>query len=183
MFYWFLVYLTFVTYYHIKVDRYFMPALPSVAYGIILSLTLIFGRIKTPKMEKIKMIVPIGLVCLILLCSGAFALSNSPHTFNNHMHENFATAASEEKAVGDWLASHDPQYANKTIWADRGGDMSFILKVEIPSTEKTSNATNFTEEMASKNVTYFIAKDNKTIGEPYTEIYHNGEVHLYCYER
>ena len=77
---------------------------------------------------------------------------------------------------------HDPQYMNKTIWADRGGDMSFILRTEIPSYEKESNATNFTEKMINENVTYFIAKDNKTIAEPYNLIYKNGEVHLYYYK-
>lgn len=183
MFYWFVVNFSFVTYYHINVDRYFMPVLPAFAYLVILSLSLIFDKLKSIKnIDKIKVIAPIGLVCLILLCSGAFALSSSPHTFDNQMHPNFATAAQEEKNVGEWLIKHDPEYLNKTIWADRGGDMSFILKMQVPSFEKTSNATNFTDEMVKQNVTYFIAKDNKTIGEPYTLIYKNGEVHLYYYE-
>lgn len=182
MFYWFAVNFTFLTYYHIKVDRYFMPILPVVAYFIIMSISLIFDKFNTGKyMDKIKVIAPIGLICLILLCSGAFALSNSPHTFDNQMHPNFFTAAAEEKAVGEWLIEHDPDYMNKTIWADRGGDLSFILKIQIPSCEKTSDASNFTDEMVKQNVTYFISKDNKTIGEPYTKLYQNGEVSLYCY--
>lgn len=182
MFYWFVVNYIFITYYHIKVDRYFMPILPVVAYFVILSFTLIFDKFKTRKyMDKIKVIAPIGLICLILLCSGVFALSNSPHTFDNQMHPNFFTAAAEEKAVGEWLMEHDPDYMNKTIWADRGGDMTFILKMVIPSCEKTSNDTNFTNEMVQHNVTYFITKDNKTIGEPYVKLYQNGEVSLYYY--
>lgn len=184
MFYWFVVNFIFITYYHIKVDRYFMPILPVVAYFVILSLTLIFDKFKTRKnVEKIKVIVPIGLICLILLCSGVFAMSNSPHTFDNQMHPNFFTAASEEKAVGEWLMQHDPDYMNKTIWADRGGDLSFILKMQIPSYEKTSNESNFTDEMIKQNVTYFISKDNKTINEPYTKLYQNGEVSLYYYDK
>ena len=180
MFYWFIVNFIFFTSYHIKVDRYFIPMLPAVAYFVVLSFTLIFDKLKNIRhIDKIKVIAPIGLVCLILLCSGAFALSNSPHTFDNQMHPNFFTAASEEKAVGEWLMQHDPDYMNKTIWADRGGDMSFILKMQIPSCEKTSNETNFADEMANQHVTYFIAKDNKTIGQPYTKIYQNGEVNLY----
>lgn len=183
MIYWFVVNFSFFSYYHIKVDRYFMPMLPVVAYFLILSLTLIFDRLKSVRyMDKIKVIAPIGLICLILLCTGVFALGNAPHTFDNQMHPNFMTASSEEKAVGEWLVKYDPQYMNKTIWADRGGDMSFILKMQIPSYEKVSNETNFTSEMVKNNVEYFIAKDNKTIGEPYVEIYKNGEVHLYHLE-
>ena len=180
MFYWFVVNITFISYYHIKVDRYFMPILPVIAYFLIVSLSLIFNRLKNINcIDKIKVIAPIGLICLILLCTGAFALSSTPHTYDNQMHANFKTAASEEKNVGQWLMQHDPQYMNKTIWADRGGDMSFIMKIQIPSCEKESNSTDFIDKMQSQNVTYFIAADNKTIGSPYTQIYQNGEVHLY----
>lgn len=183
MLYWFIVNFSFITYYHINVDRYFMPVLPTIAFCIVLSLKLIFDKLKSVKyMDKIKIIAPIGLICLILLCSGVYAMSNSPHTFDNQMHPNFKTAALEEKTVGEWLMQHDPQYTNKTIWADRGGDMTFILRMQIPSCEKQSNATNFTDEMVKQNVTYFIAKDNKSIAEPYELIYKNGEVHLYHFE-
>lgn len=184
MFYWMLVNFIFITYYHVKVDRYFMPILPAVAYFVTLSLELILDRFSHYRhMDKIKVIVPIGLVCIILLGLAVPALSNAPHTFDNQMHPNFMTAASEEKAVGTWLAEHDPDYLNKTIWADRGGDMSFILKMQIPSYEKASDAANFTDEMVKNKVTYFISKDNKTIGEPYVKLYQNGEVYLYYYDK
>lgn len=184
MFYWMVVNFLFITYYHVKVDRYFMPIMPVIAYFIILSIELILEKFKeNVHFEKIKIIAPIGLICIILLCLGVFSLSNAPHTFDNQMHPNFYTAASEEKAVGAWLAEHDPDYMNKTIWADRGGDMSFNLKKQIPSCEKASEASNFTDEMVKNKVTYFISKDNKTIGAPYTELYKNGEVHLYYYDK
>lgn len=184
MFYWILVNFLFITYYHVKVDRYFMPILPAIAYFVILSITLILEKFKdNTHIEKIKIIAPIGLICIILLCLGVFSISNAPHTFDNQMHPNFFTAASEEKAVGAWLIEHDPDYMNKTIWADRGGDMSFNLKKQIPSYEKASTAANFTDEMVKNKVTYFIAKDNKTIGEPYVKLYQNGEVNLYYYDK
>ncbi len=184
MFYWFVINFIFITYYHVKVDRYFMPILPVIAYFVILSLTLIFDKFKENKhIDKIKIIVPIGLICIILLGLGVAALSNSPHTFDHQTPPNFLTAASEEKAVGEWLIQHDPNYLNKTIWADRGGDMSFILRMQVPSFEKVSNETNFTDEMVKNKVTYFISKDNKTIGEPYTKLYQNGEVSLYYYAK
>lgn len=184
MFYWILVNFLFITYYHVKVDRYFMPILPAIAYFVILSITLILEKFKdNAHIEKIKIIAPIGLICIILLCLGVFSISNAPHTFDNQMHPNFFTAASEEKAVGAWLIEHDPDYMNKTIWADRGGDMSFNLKKQIPSYEKASTAANFTDEMVKNKVTYFIAKDNKTIGEPYVKLYQNGEVNLYYYDK
>ena len=179
MIYWFVVNLSFFTYHHIKVDRYFIPMFPAIVYYLILSLALIFDKLKSIRyMDKIKVIAPIALICIILLCTGIYAMGNSPHTFDNQMHPNFESAASEEKAVGEWLVNHDPQYMNKTIWADRGGDMSFILKMQIDSYEKQSNETNFTDEMVKNNVDYFIAKDNKTIKEPFTKIYQNGEVYL-----
>lgn len=180
IFYWFMVNFIFFTYYHIKVDRYFIPMLPFFAYALILSLDLIFEKLETIKyIDKIKVVAPIGLICLILLCSAAFALSNSPHTFDNQMPENFMTAASEEKAVSEWLMNHDPQYANKTIWADRGGDFSFMLKIKIASVEGISNQSNFTDELINNNITYYIANYNNTVEKPYTQLYQNGEVSLY----
>lgn len=183
MLYWFAVNFAFFSYYHIKVDRYFMPMLPFVTYFITLSISLIFDKLKSIKhIDKIKVIAPIGLVCLILLCTGVSAMENSPHTFDNQMHPNFETAASEEKAVCEWLIKHDSDYANKTIWADRGGDMSFNLKMTIPSCEKESKESNFTDALVKNNVTYFIANYNNTIGQPYTKLYQNGEVSLYTYK-
>ena len=179
--YWFAVNFAFFTYYHIKVDRYFMPMLPFFAYFIMVSIELIFDKLKSWKnIETIKTLAPIALVCLILLFTGICALNNSPHTFDNQMHPNFWTAASEEKAVGAWLMEHDPDYKNKTIWADRGGDMTFILRTRIPSVEQQSYESDFTDNMTKHNVTYYISKDNKTIGEPYIKLYQNGEVSLYC---
>ena len=181
MFYWFMVNFIFFTYYHIKVDRYFIPMLPFFAYCIVLSLDLIFERLREMKhIDKIKVALPIGLICIILLSSAAFALSNAPHTYDNQMPANFMTASSEEKAVADWLVKNDPQYANKTIWADRGGDFSFLLKIEINSVEDHSTQSNFTDELINNNITYYIANYNNTLGEPYTKLYQNGEVSLYC---
>lgn len=183
MFYWFMANFIFFTYYHIKVDRYFIPMLPFLAYWIILSFELIFEKLNEIKYaDTAKVIVPIGLICIILLSSAAFALSNSPHTYDNQMHENFMTASSEEKEVANWLAEHDPQFANKTIWADRGGDFSFLLKIKITSVEKMSNQSNFTDELVNNNITYYIANYNNTVGEPYTKLYQNGEVSLYYYD-
>lgn len=183
IFYWFIVNLVFFTYYHVKVDRYFIPMLPFFAYAIILSLDLIFEKLKTRKyIDKIKVIAPIGLICLILLCSAAFALSNSPHTYDNQMPDNFMTASSEEKVVANWLMKYDPQYANKTIWADRGGDMSFLLKIEISSVEGISNESNFTDELVKNNITYYISNYNYTVTQPYVKLYQNGNVILYYNE-
>lgn len=180
MIYWFVVNLSFFTYYHIKVDRYFIPMLPFFAYLFTLSLELIFDKLKSVRhIEKIKVVTPIAIVCFLLLCTGVYSLTSSPHTYDNQMHPNFFTAASEEKAVGDWLIKHDPEYMNKTVWADRGGDFTFLLKSRVPSMEKISEQNNFTDRMIKENVTYFIAKDNKTIGEPYVKLYQNGEVSLY----
>ena len=158
-----------------------MPMLPFFAYFIMVSIELIFDKLKSWKnIETIKTVAPIALVCLILLFTGICALNNAPHTFDNQMHPNFWTAASEEKAVGAWLMEHDPDYKNKTIWADRGGDMTFILRTRIPSVEQQSYESDFTDNMTKHNVTYYISKDNKTIGEPYIKLYQNGEVSLYC---
>ncbi len=182
MFYWFMVNFIFFTYYSIKVDRYFIPMLPFFAYSIILSLDLIFDIFKNVKyMDKIKTIAPIALVCVILVCSGVYALSNSPHTYDNQMHDNFMTASSEEKDVCNWLMEYDPQYMNKTIWADRGGDMSFFLKKDILPVEKISKESNFTDKLKDNNITYYIANYNNTVGHPYTKLYQSGEVSLYYY--
>lgn len=184
MLYWFAVNLSFFTYYHIKVDRYFIPMLPFFAYSVILSLELIFSKLKSKKyIDKIKVIAPIALVCLILICSGVYALNNSPHTYDNQMHPNLITAASEEKSVANWLMEHDPQYENKTIWADRGGDFSFLLRIEVESVDKISNESNFTDSMIKENVSYYISQDNKSISKPYVKLYQNGEVSLYSNEK
>jgi len=178
--YWFLMNFIFFTYHHTKVDRYAITFTPFLAYMIILSLSLIFDKVKSYKHgEKIKIIVPIALICAILLCTGVYCINNDPHTFDNQVHPNLVNASNEEKMVGNWLINHDKNYSNKTIWADRGGDMSFLLKMHIPSLEHISNSSNFTDTMINENVTYFIAKDNKTIGQPYVKLYQNGEVSIY----
>ena len=182
MLYWFMVNFIFFTYYSIKVDRYFIPMLPFFAYSIILSLDFIFDMLKNVKyIDKIKTVAPIALVCVILLCSGVYALSNSPHTYDNQMHDNFMTASSEEKDVCNWLMEHDSQYMNKAIWADRGEDMSFLLKKDILPVEKISKENNFTDELKDNNITYYIANYNNTVGHPYTKLYQSGEVSLYYY--
>ena len=182
MLYWFMVNFIFFTYYSIKVDRYFIPMLPFFAYSIILSLDFIFDVLKNVKyIDKIKTVAPIALVCVILLCSGVYALSNSPHTYDNQMHDNFMTASSEEKDVCNWLMEHDSQYMNKAIWADRGEDMSFLLKKDILPVEKISKESNFTDELKDNNITYYIANYNNTAGHPYTKLYQSGEVSLYYY--
>ena len=182
MLYWFMVNFIFFTYYSIKVDRYFIPMLPFFAYSIILSLDFIFDMLKNVKyIDKIKTVAPIALVCVILLCSGVYALSNSPHTYDNQMHDNFMTASSEEKDVCNWLMEHDSQYMNKAIWADRGEDMSFLLKKDILPVEKISKENNFTDELKDNNITYYIASYNNTVGHPYTKLYQSGEVSLYYY--
>lgn len=178
--YWFIVNFVFFTYHQTKVDRYAITFTPFITYLIILSLDLILNKLNSNKYsEKIKILVPIGLICGILLCSGIYALSNEPHTFDNQVHPNLINASNEEKNVGAWLINHDANYSNKTIWADRGGDMSFILQMQIPSLEKYSNSTDFTEEMLKENVTYFITEDNKTFNKPYEKLYQCGEVSLY----
>jgi len=178
--YWFLMNFAFFTYHHIKVDRYAITFTPFLAYMIILALDLIFDKLKSNMhIEKIKVIVPIALICAILLSTGVYCITNEPHTFDNQVHPNLVNASNEEKMVGNWLMNHDKDYSNKTIWADRGGDMSFILKMNIPSLEHISNSSNFTDEMIKENVTYFIAKDNKTISYPYVKLYQNGEVSIY----
>ena len=182
MLYWFMVNFIFFTYYSIKVDRYFIPMLPFFAYSIILSLDLIFDMLKNVKyIDKIKTVALIALVCVILLCSGVYALSNSPHTYDNQMHDNFMTASAEEKDVCNWLMEHDSQYMNKAIWADRGEDMSFLLKKDILPVEKISKENNFTDELKDNNITYYIANYNNTVGHPYTKLYQSGEVSLYYY--
>lgn len=170
----------FFTYHQMKVDRYAITFTPFLAYIIVLALESILDKIKSKEyFKEIKIILPIGLICAILICSGIYAMSNEPHTFDNQVHPNLLNASNEEKAVGAWLINHDADYANKTVWADRGGDMSFILRMEIPSLEYYSNSSNFTDEMIKENVTYFITKDNKTFTEPYEKLYQYGEVSLY----
>jgi hypothetical protein len=162
------------------VDRYAITFTPFLAYLIILSLDLIFERLKSKEyVSKIKIIFPIGLLFAVLICSGYYCLINEPHTFDNQVTPNIMTSSLEENAVGEWLVKYDPNYKSKVIWADRGGDMSFILKKNIPSLDHISNTTDFSSTMIKENVTYFISKDNKTNLNPYVKLYQNGEVSLY----
>lgn len=177
---WFLINFIFFTYHPTKVDRYAITFTPFLAYLIILSLDLIFERLKSKEyVSKIKIIFPIGLLFAVLICSGYYCLINEPHTFDNQVTSNIMTSSLEENAVGEWLVKYDPNYKSKVIWADRGGDMSFILKKNIPSLDHISNTTDFSSTMIKENVTYFISKDNKTNLNPYVKLYQNGEVSLY----
>lgn len=184
-FYWGIINFIFYTFHISKVDRYAISFTPSLTYFIILSLYLIYNYLKTKYdnkklIKEIKTIVPVGLIVILLLFTGIYCAVNEAHTFDNKEPSNMLTASQDEKDISNWLKQYDPNYKTKIIWADRGGDMSFYLQMNIPSLDKISNKTNFTSLMKDNNVTYYISKDNKTnIIHDYILLKQFGEVSLY----
>jgi len=76
--------------------------------------------------------------------------------------------------------TYDKNYSSKVIWADRGGDFSFFLRMNIASVDRISNHTNFTESMIENNVSYFIANGKKdNIKSDYEIIKIKRNVYLY----
>ena len=177
MFYWFIVNFIFFTYHQTKVDRYSITFTPFLAFSIILGLELLFDKFH--QLNKIRNVLPIVLICAVLICNAGYCLINEPHSFDNQAYPNFLNASNDEKIVGEWLTSYDKNYSDEKIWADRGGDMSFLLKMNIPSLEEESDDINFTKRLTDENITYFITKDNKTINTPYVKLYQHGEVSIY----
>jgi hypothetical protein len=185
------------------VDRYALTLTPAIAYFIVLAIYMIYKHIDNSKYEfskskfsfKIfnisktsklfkksklsKMILPISLI-IILIIFTTFGFSNNPTTFDNQKHDDILYASTNEKIMANFLINHDDNYSAKVIWADRGGDFSFFLRMNIPSVDGISNQTNFTEIMLDSNVSYFIANGKKdNIKEDYLIINNIGNVYLY----
>ena len=201
MFYWFMVNLIFYSSHLIKVDRYFITLTPPLAYFIILSLYLTINKIKplisksqkvldkynkdniTNKSSissiKIQTITSIAIVVILSIFTVS-CFANHPATFDNQYHNNILSASQDEKDISNWLINYDPNYNTKLIWADRGGDFSFLLKMNIPSLEYESNSSNFTNKLLEGNITYFIANNpNHDIEKGYNLIKNVGNVYLY----
>ena len=198
VFYWFMINLIFFSSHLTKVDRYALTFTPAIAYFIVLAIYMIYKQIKA--MEKFsisknkskvnnifkgkisnfsKIILPISLI-IILISFTAFSFSDNPTTFDNQQHDDILEASNNEKIIANFLANFDENYASKVIWADRGGDFSFFLRMDIPSVNQISNQTNFTEVMIDNNVSYFIADGKKdNIINDFEIIKSQGNVYLY----
>ena len=191
MLYWFMVNLIFYSSHLVKVDRYFIALTPPLAYFIILGLYLIIKKIKTShpkskktldkKNENIKIQTMASIfIIVILTIFTASCFANHPITYDNQHHDNILSASQEEKGISNWLIHYDPNYDKTLIWADRGGDFSFFLKMNILSLEYESNSTNFTNKLLNENVSYFISNNPKhNIEEEYKLIKNIGNVYLY----
>ena len=146
----------------------------------LFKLSELFKLSKTFKKSNMsKIILPISLIIVLILFT-TFGFSNNPTTFDNQEHTDILNASKNEKAIANFLIDYDDNYNSKTIWADRGGDFSFFLKMNIPSLDGISNQTNFTEIMMENNVSYFIANGKKdNIKKDYVVVENKGNVYLY----
>ncbi|MCL2687371.1 MAG: glycosyltransferase family 39 protein [Methanobrevibacter sp.] len=129
--------------------------------------------------NKSKIILPLSLI-IILISFTAFSFSDNPTTFDNQSHDDILDASNNGKIIANFLMNYDENYSSKVIWADRGGDFSFFLRMNISSVDKISNQTNFTEIMIDNNVSYFIANGKKdNIQSDYEIIKNEGRIFLY----
>ena len=202
VFQWFMINLIFFSSHLTKVDRYATTLSPAIAYFVVLAMYMIYKQIgsskykfskskitskiytsklfKTFKIPNIsKIFLPISLI-IVLIVFTATGFSNNPTTFDNQKHEDIHNASNNEKFIANFLINHSDNYNSTVIWADRGGDFSFFLRMNVPSVDRMSNWTNFTGIMVDNNVSYFIANGEKNnIGENYELITSKGNVYLY----
>lgn len=184
-FYWFSVNITFYTYHIIKTDRYAITFMPTMAYLIILGLFLIYNNLKNHNISQktlntTKILIPILLIIGSLGYTGYCFAINSPHTFDNQSPQYILTASEDQKEVCEWLINNDPNYLNKTIWADDWSGISFELRRDINKTDHIKNQNNFAEILKENHVDYYISEGRcENINNYYTVIKEKNNCTLY----
>ena len=123
---WFMAFFIFSSVFVIKDNRYFLLMAPSVAYFMILGLSIISNSLKF--MFKNRDIFPIFAILLtsIILLSTTTQIPNILHANNDK-----TTANEQIELASQWFVSYDPDYKNQNIYSDLWPNFSWYLKTNV----------------------------------------------------
>lgn len=111
---WFLAYLSMHSFHPVKVDRYLITALPSVAYGISLSINQLSAMVRWRHASDVLS----SVVVLLMLSSAFYYMAGMP--------DHYAVVDAEKEAAS-WLMNHDPLFKDKVVASDRGPAFTWYL--------------------------------------------------------
>jgi hypothetical protein len=123
---WFMAFFIFSSVFVIKDNRYFLLMAPSVAYFMILGLSIISNSLKF--MFKNRDVFPIFAILLtsIILLSTATQIPNVMNANNDK-----TTANQQIEQASQWFVSYDPDYKNQNIYSDLWPNFSWNLKTDV----------------------------------------------------
>lgn len=157
MFLWLVIYLSFFSYLHIKVNRYFLPAMPVVAYFVIWSIYKIQEKIKINKY-----IIPVILMC-ILIPAGFYYANTIEQSDEYHY--------SEE--MSNYIITHYPNYQDMDIGSASVRPFEWYL---VKYMDPIHN--NEIEKIENSNITLYISNKQIKLNN-YNEIKNIGNYYLY----
>ena len=123
---WFMVFFIFSSVFVIKDNRYFLLMAPSVAYFMILGLSIISNSIKFKFNNRDVFPIFAILLTLIILLSTATQIPNIQHANNDKF-----TANEQIELASQWFVSYDPDYKNQNIYSDLWPNFSWYLKTNV----------------------------------------------------
>lgn len=111
---WFLAYLYMHSFHPVKVDRYLITALPSVAYGISLSINQLSALVRWRHASAALS----SAVAILMISSALYYTAGMPDHYE---------VVDAERAAASWLMNHDPLYKDKVVASDRGPAFTWYL--------------------------------------------------------
>ena len=189
---WMALYLTFISYLPIKVDRYFIPILVPISFLLTYSLDSLCNFIKEKledyKLKKINKTTIINIALIIfavLLVMNAYlnieySISHTTHKTYNNFHKNTYNGAYRDyENVAEYLMNYDPDYIHKNISTDRHKRFhDWFLNMNTTRYYIDAYEYDKYHELDSTKSDYLIL-DQKIDFENYTHIYKKGRCNLY----
>lgn len=189
---WMALYLTFISYLPIKVDRYFIPILVPISFLLTYSLdslcNFIKEKLKDYKLKKINKTTIINIALIIfavLLVMNAYlnieySISHTTHKTYNNFHKNTYNGAYRDyENVAEYLMNYDPDYIHKNISTDRHKRFhDWFLNMNTTRYYIDIYEYDKYHELDSTKSDYLIL-DQKIDFENYTHIYKKGRCNLY----
>ena len=186
VFAWLMTFFIFQSIYTIKINRYFLPMAPPIAYFMILGLSEISKKIKL-KIRNRNVTFPTLVIILtsIILLSTASTLPMIEQT-NNEL----KILNNEIQLSSQWFANHDPNYKNENIYSDLWPNFSWYLKTKVqmvPIFESNQSpdrinhivSNAFNEYLVNNNADYFLTDVPGLNLTSYTPIKNFGNIIIY----
>ena len=147
VFAWFMVFFIFNSIFVTKDNRYFVLMAPPVAYFMILGLNELSKRIKiTIKNYNITLPLLATILTIIILLSTASYLPLVHQTNKNEKILN-----EDMKLATQWFINYDPNYKNKTIYADSWPNFGWYLKTNVNPMPVFKNNKRYYEGIEDTN--------------------------------
>ena len=157
VFLWLMAFFIFHSIYAIKINRYFLPMAPPVAYFMILGLSEISKKIKL-KIRNRNVTFPVLAIILtsVILLSTASTLPMIEQTNND-----LKILNNEIEISSQWFASYDPNYKNENIYSDLWPNFSWYLKTNVkmvPIFESNQSSSDGINQVVSNAFNEYLSK-------------------------